>query len=366
MLRSLVPVVNVVGRSKSGRTTLVEKLIAELKGRGYRVGTIKHHSHPGFVMDRPGTDTWRHAQAGSDHVVLAAPDKVASIRFVDREPHLHEMAAMMNDVDVILTEGYLRTGRHRIEVVRAARSSEPICRPEQLLALATDVPLAYEVPQYGLEDAAGLVDLIEGLIRQPVPSLATGVILAGGESRRMGRDKAFLDLGGCPMIAIVADRLRQVADEIIISADNVERFAPYGDRCVPDLYHGVGTLGGIHAGLLAASHDLAVIVGCDMPLLNPDVLARFVNWAAEADLVVLRQEQGVEPLHAVYRKSCLPAIEKTIQTGQRCAYAFYNDIRVRYVHPGEIADLDPELQSFCNVNTPSEWSEVVEQAAVLQ
>jgi molybdopterin-guanine dinucleotide biosynthesis protein B len=158
------PIVSIVGRSKSGRTTLIEKLVKELKGRGYRVGTIKHHAHPGFEVDRPGKDTWRHAQAGSDHVVIAAPDKVASIRRVEREPGLEELAAAMTDVDVILTEGYLRSGRHRIEVVRAERSVEPICRPEELLAIASDVEVPYGVPRLGLDDAAGLVDLIEGLM----------------------------------------------------------------------------------------------------------------------------------------------------------------------------------------------------------
>jgi molybdopterin-guanine dinucleotide biosynthesis protein MobB len=159
-----VPVICVVGRSKSGRTTLMEKLIRELKRRGYRVGTIKHHSHAGFEVDQPGKDTWRHAQAGSDHVVIAAPDKVASIRRVDQEPGLYELAAAMTDVDVILAEGYLRSGLHRIEVVRAARSPEPLCKADELLAVATDVPLASDVPCFVLDDAVGLADLIEGLV----------------------------------------------------------------------------------------------------------------------------------------------------------------------------------------------------------
>lgn len=139
-------------------------MVRELKQRGYRVGTVKHHSHPGFELDRPGKDTWRHAEAGSDHVVIAAPDKVASIRRVDREPTLDEIAATMTDVDIVLTEGYLRSGRCKIEVVRAARASEPLCQPDELLALATDLPLPYDLPLFGLDDAAGLVDLIEGLM----------------------------------------------------------------------------------------------------------------------------------------------------------------------------------------------------------
>jgi molybdopterin-guanine dinucleotide biosynthesis protein B len=161
---AVIPVVCIVGCSGCGRTTLLEKLVRELKGRGYRVGTIKHHSHPGFEVDQPGKDTWRHAQAGSDHVVIAAPDKVASIRRVAQEPGLYELAAGMAGVDVILAEGYLRSGKHKIEVVRAARSSQPLCRPEDLLAVATDLPLAYDVPTFGLDDAAGLADLIVGLM----------------------------------------------------------------------------------------------------------------------------------------------------------------------------------------------------------
>jgi molybdopterin-guanine dinucleotide biosynthesis protein A len=191
----------------------------------------------------------------------------------------------------------------------------------------------------------------------------TGVILAGGASRRMGLNKAFLELNECPVIEVVAKRLRQIADEIIIATNDVELFAPYADRAVPDVYAGVGTLGGIHAGLTAASHDLAVIVGCDMPFLNVAILRRLVRWADGYDVVLLKQELGLEPLHAVYRKSCLPEIEKIIRNGQRRVQAFFGAVDVRYVVPSEIADLDKDLVSFFNINTPDQWREINQQAA---
>ena len=156
------PVVSVVGRSGAGRTTLLEKLIPELKRRGYRVATVKHHAHTGFEVDQPGKDTWRHSQAGSEQVVIAAPDRVAAIRYVDRALTLDQITTtLIQDVDIILTEGYRNERKPKIEVVRAARSSEPLCEPKELLALATDVPVSLDVPRFDLDDAAGLVDLIE-------------------------------------------------------------------------------------------------------------------------------------------------------------------------------------------------------------
>ena len=185
--------------------------------------------------------------------------------------------------------------------------------------------------------------------------MISGVILAGGASRRMGRNKALLELDGRPMVALVAERLRAEAREIIIAADDVELYAPFADQCVPDQFAGVGTLGGIHAGLAAASHDLALVVGCDMPLLDPAVLRWFVGAAPGFDLVILRKGKWVEPLHALYRQTCLPAIEDAILAGRRRVISFFDAVRVRYVDPAEIAHLDPDLRSFRNVNTPDEW-----------
>lgn len=154
------PVVSVVGKSDSGKTTLLEGLIRELKRRGYRVGTIKHDAHS-FEMDRPGTDTWRHAQAGSDHVVISSPQRVASIRRVEQEQTLDELVATMTDVDIVLTEGYRRGNAPKIEVSRQARSQTLLCSPEELIAVVTDYPVEIGVPRFDLDDYAGLADLIE-------------------------------------------------------------------------------------------------------------------------------------------------------------------------------------------------------------
>jgi molybdopterin-guanine dinucleotide biosynthesis protein B len=161
-----IPILSIVGKSGSGKTTLIEKLVAELKRRRYRVATIKHHSHPGFEIDYPGKDTWRHAQAGSDHVIIAAPDKIASIRRLEHELSLDAVAATITDVDVILTDGFKQGGKPTLEVVRLQNGLELVSDPDRLVAIATDVQLAVEVPQFELNDTVGIVDWITKHIMQ--------------------------------------------------------------------------------------------------------------------------------------------------------------------------------------------------------
>ena len=155
-----IPIITIIGKSGSGKTTLLEKLIPELKRRGYRVGTIKHHSHAGFDIDKPGKDSWRYAQAGSQHVIIAAPDKIASYRLLGSELTLDEIATPMHDVDIILTEGYRQAGKPSLEIVRAETGTELVSHPEQLFAIASNLPLEMDVPTIGLDDIAAMVDLM--------------------------------------------------------------------------------------------------------------------------------------------------------------------------------------------------------------
>jgi molybdopterin-guanine dinucleotide biosynthesis protein B len=156
-----IPLVTIIGKSGSGKTTLMEKLVAELKKRGYKLATVKHHSHRGFEIDEPGKDSWRFARAGSDHIVIASPDKVASYHMLERELTLDEIAANISDVDLILVEGYKQAEKPALEVLRAANSRELIGSREQRFAVAADFPLDLGVPQFGLNDVQDIADLIE-------------------------------------------------------------------------------------------------------------------------------------------------------------------------------------------------------------
>ena len=156
-----IPLVTVIGKSGCGKTTMLEKLVAEFKNRNYKLATIKHHSHRGFDIDKPGKDSWRFAQAGSDQVVIASPDKIASYRKIDNELTLDEIVANISDVELILVEGYKQAGKPALEVVRLANSQELIGSDEQWFAVAADFPINLGVPQFGLNDVRDIADLIE-------------------------------------------------------------------------------------------------------------------------------------------------------------------------------------------------------------
>lgn len=156
------PIISVVGKSGAGKTTYLEKLIPELKARGYRVGVIKHDVHD-FDIDRPGKDSWRLAQAGSDCVVISGPRKLALISHRDEEATLAELAGLLVDVDIIITEGYKRQDKPKIEISRREISQELLCRPEELVAVVADQYFDLRVPQFGFEDVGRLTDLLEEL-----------------------------------------------------------------------------------------------------------------------------------------------------------------------------------------------------------
>jgi molybdopterin-guanine dinucleotide biosynthesis protein B len=153
-------ILSVVGRSQSGKTTLIEKLIPELKKRGHRIGTIKH-AHHGFDIDKSGKDSWRHRHAGADVVVVASPGKIAMVRDEDRES-LDDLQNYFEGMDLIITEGYKTQNKPKIEVMRAARHTELVCEGDRnLIAVVTDLDLNPSVPKFGLDDIKELADLIQ-------------------------------------------------------------------------------------------------------------------------------------------------------------------------------------------------------------
>jgi molybdopterin-guanine dinucleotide biosynthesis protein A len=178
--------------------------------------------------------------------------------------------------------------------------------------------------------------------------------MAGGKSRRMGRDKAWLDVGdGRPIVRRVIDVLSLVADEVFIVA-NDERYRSLGLRIVPDRFPDGGVLGGIATGIGAAAHDRVLVAACDMPFLRPEVFRLLVERSEGWDAVMPKVGDEYEALHALYTKACLAPIERALAAGKMRVISFFGDVRLRTIDEAELRAVDPDLRSITNVNTPEE------------
>jgi molybdopterin-guanine dinucleotide biosynthesis adapter protein len=161
MIFGMIPIVSIVGKSNSGKTSLIEKLIVELTRRGFRVATIKHNRH-GFEIDHEGKDSWRHKRAGAVATVVASPDRIALIEDTPRDYDLAEIRdGYIRNADIILAEGFKVNPHPKIEVFRTDLMRERLCGPkDHLFALAGDRSISAEVPWYDWNDAEGLATLI--------------------------------------------------------------------------------------------------------------------------------------------------------------------------------------------------------------
>lgn len=194
----------------------------------------------------------------------------------------------------------------------------------------------------------------------PRPLGASAIVLAGGQSRRLGQDKSLLVLDGQPLLVRTVGRLEALSDDLIVVANDPGRYAPLQlhARLVPDERPDVGSLMGILSGLRVARYPYALVVACDMPFLSVTLLRHLLSLAPGYDVVIPRLGDEVEPLHAVYSRSCLPAMEQILAQGRRRIIAFFDMVRVRHVPQAEIDSLDPEHLSFLNINTPEDWLRV--------
>jgi len=200
-------------------------------------------------------------------------------------------------------------------------------------------------------------------------SMLTIAIQAGGESRRMGIDKALIDFHGQPLIARVLGRVASLVDELLVTANQPEAYTFLKVPCILDLLPGYGALGGLYTALSAAHYPLVAVIACDMPFASADLLAyqQEVLLANDVDVVIPRTIEGLEPFHAIYRKeSCLPLVKTALEAGKRRVDAWLDQTNVRYLTPEEIARYDLDGLAFLNVNTPSDLAEALHQDELIR
>ena len=193
------------------------------------------------------------------------------------------------------------------------------------------------------------------------PNDVTGVLLAGGNSSRMGRNKALMPLAGHRLVDRCLAVLRGLFDDLLIVTNSPDLYADLGVRMVPDLVAGKGALGGIHSAIRHAATPYCLVVACDMPFLKADVLRYLVEQRSGYDVVVPSVHGRPQPLHAVYGKACLQPIARRLETDRLNVVSFFPDVRVREVTADELANFDPEGLSFRNLNTPEEFADAAQR-----
>jgi len=192
-----------------------------------------------------------------------------------------------------------------------------------------------------------------------MPSAISSILLAGGKSSRMGKDKARLRLDGRLMILqSIARKLLTISDEVIIATDG-RRYEDLdaGVKWVDDVYPGAGSLVGLYSGLREAKSDYALVVACDMPFLNLDLLHCMIALPRDYDILAPKIDTRAEPLHAIYSKNCLEPARKLLEAGHKKITDVFPEVRVRYLSPEVIERYDPKHRSFFNINSPNQLAE---------
>ncbi len=183
----------------------------------------------------------------------------------------------------------------------------------------------------------------------------TGIILAGGQNRRMGgKNKAFLVIDGKPLIERILAVYRKLFREILIVTNSPLDYVTYDCRIVTDVIKGKGSLGGIYSGLLYAACEHGFVAACDMPYLDESFIRFLLARAPEKDIVVPRSPDGFQPLHAVYARRLIPAMERMIGEERLKIALLFRKARTCVIPPEVIASYDPEGRMFMNINTETD------------
>ena len=192
------------------------------------------------------------------------------------------------------------------------------------------------------------------------------VIQAGGQSTRMGEDKALKPFLGRPLIQRVVDRLAPIADELLVTTNRPDDYAFLGHRLIADLVPGRGALGGLYTALASAHGDMVAVVACDMPFASPSLIQAATRLLVEeeADVIIAKTDEGYEPFHAVYRRAtCVPAIQSALEADKWKVIAWFPSVKVRELSSDELKRLDPSGLAFSNVNSPEEFAEAERRAS---
>ena len=182
----------------------------------------------------------------------------------------------------------------------------------------------------------------------------SGIILSGGKSIRMGKNKAFIEIDGVPIISRISDLFKELFQELIIVTNQKEIFKEFDSRIYSDIIPNKGALGGLYTGIFFSTFYYSFCVACDMPFIKKSLVQYMIKNIEDADVIIPRTKDGLQPLHAIYSKKCLDPIKSTLEKGKFKIIDIYDLVKVKILEENSFISLDPFRESFINVNTPEE------------
>ncbi len=356
----------VSGVKNSGKTTLITKLIPILKEAGLKVATIKHDGHD-FEADVPGTDSYLHMQAGAFGTAVFSGTKYMVVKKQEQTSE-QELAELFPEADLILLEGFKYSAYPKIELVRGGNSNEPVCAPEHVIAIVTDLDglpwpsgcaggedgredgsdtrssLRKEIQVLNLNDISGIADVI--LDFWFLRTQMSMIVLAGGLSSRMGCDKADLCLDDRTFLELQIRKGKVLGiSDILVSGYRGTRCS---ERVILDRYEKRGPLGGLEAVLREVNTPYALVLSVDVPLVSPEVLLQLVQAFRKnpSPAMVLKHGERTEPLVGIYRTDLADQVEQEILEGKGSVFAFLR--RAGY----QTLEIQAPEEQFQNINEP--------------
>jgi molybdopterin-guanine dinucleotide biosynthesis protein MobB len=341
MTNSWPPIIGVSGKSGSGKTLLIEQIVPRLIRRGARVTVIKHCTHR-IEADTPGKDSDRIFSAGAN--ILAAGPGEAFARFHVSDMPLRQAArCVASGCDICLVEGYRGHDIPRIQVISSDGDS-PDADPENTLLAVADV--------------LAQIELAENAVWQYMESAyralpVIGLILIGGQSRRMGRPKSLLEDASGPLLERIVSTVKPCVQQVLLAGNAPAPAALSGMECLLDAPSVEGPLAGILGALRWNPAARWLVLACDLPRIQPHAVEWLLSQGrigADAVLPRLGEDASVEPLFALYEPTCLPRLEQAALERKWALHQIFAEGPVSQpVVPAPLRD------SWTNVNTLAEW-----------
>lgn len=343
------PILHIVGRKRAGKTELMIRLIRRLSAQGYRVAGVRHspHSH---CIDAKGSDTAAYKKAGAiGAALITAGETNLFYPAIGWNDKFLPVRHTFNHCHLILVEGGMKEGKEKIEIVPPGEcpllSGDAAAR-----AVVSDHYSAPDLPSFKPQEVERLCSFIE---ERYIRAAISGAVMAGGKSSRLGVNKAFLKFHDRPAVELVLEKVSALVSPVIIITNSPAEFRYLNIPAASDILPGCGPLSGIHAALSLSPAEYVLVVSCDLPLLTPQILRSLLTAYPGYDITLYKHAQ-FEPLCAVYRRTCLPALEELIDHGEYRIIDLFPTLNVKVIRTDQ-------NEAFQSINTPEDYERLREK-----